>query len=411
MDNLKFKRQFIKKLSFEWERLMRDRHKFHSYPAMLHPLLVDYLIDRYADEGDVIFDPFCGSGVTLFQASVSGHKSYGFDINPLALLIAQTKTTDFNPTLLEEEYWLLRKYIETTNKSDIPDIKNIDYWYTAPVQKDLGKIRYSLKNTGLEYKNLFILLFAHICRDQSLTRNSEFKRYRVASEKIDTLENRVFEKFFQKIEEAIHLVKTTPKPTAKASPILGNSETDIPPDITYDIVITSPPYWDSRTTVAYGEYSSFWIEWTQDLNPYGIVSYKVDKEAIGKKRDINTEILNCDILSEIVGSISLIDKNRWDDVLHFFNWYFNVIRNVIKNLNEKGTACFVVGNRTVKWLQIPMDQITACFLEIFGLKIEGIYVRDIHSKIMPSKNSPSNKAGETKSTMLHEYIVVAKKAF
>ena len=40
----------------------------------------------------LIFDPFCGSGVTLLESAVRGHDSIGFDINPLALLIAKTKT-------------------------------------------------------------------------------------------------------------------------------------------------------------------------------------------------------------------------------------------------------------------------------------------------------------------------------
>ena len=50
-----------KALSFYGEQLLRGRHRIHPYPAMLHPLLVNYLIDGYAKKGDVIFDPFCGS--------------------------------------------------------------------------------------------------------------------------------------------------------------------------------------------------------------------------------------------------------------------------------------------------------------------------------------------------------------
>ena len=45
-------------LSFRGEPLLRERNKIHPYPAMLHPLLVDFLIDRYAKNGNTIFDPF-----------------------------------------------------------------------------------------------------------------------------------------------------------------------------------------------------------------------------------------------------------------------------------------------------------------------------------------------------------------
>jgi len=91
-----YKRTPQKELSFAGEKLTRGRHKIHPYPAMLHPLLVDFLIKKYVEKDDVVFDPFCGSGVTLLQASVNGHKSIGFDINPLALLIAKVKTQKYD---------------------------------------------------------------------------------------------------------------------------------------------------------------------------------------------------------------------------------------------------------------------------------------------------------------------------
>ena len=92
-----------KALSFRGEQLLRGRHRIHPYPAMLHPLLVNFLIDVYGREGDVVFDPFCGSGVTLLQAAVKGHESIGFDINPMAVLIARAKTTTYQKDKLLEE--------------------------------------------------------------------------------------------------------------------------------------------------------------------------------------------------------------------------------------------------------------------------------------------------------------------
>src|SRR5216684_3915572 len=83
-------------LSFVGENLLRGRHKIHPYPAMLHPLLVNSLIKDYAKEGDIIYDPFCGSGVVLLQSSINGFGSIGFDINPLALLIAKVKTQKYD---------------------------------------------------------------------------------------------------------------------------------------------------------------------------------------------------------------------------------------------------------------------------------------------------------------------------
>jgi DNA modification methylase len=404
-----YKRTTQKELSFSGEKLTRGRHKIHPYPAMLHPLLVDYLIKKYAQKDDIIFDPFCGSGVTLLQSSVSGHPSIGFDINPLALLIAKVKTGKYDINKLKEEYTDFKKSVLKNKKPDIPEIKNIDYWYAKEVISDLGKIRSVLKKSKYKYQDFFVINFAYICRKQSLTRNGEFKRYRVKEEKIKTFENKVLEKLFEHIESMIDIFSKSDIPKKNSRPMLANSEVSISPKIEYNLVITSPPYGDSRTTVAYGEYSSFGSEWTDDLNSYGGNDYKVDKESVGKIGTLNVELTKHKLLTEILNKISKIDKKRADEVLYFYNGYYNVVRNVVKNLSKKGRVCFVVGNRTVKGHQIPMDQITASFLESLGLKFEGIFVRDILNKVMPSQNSPTNKTGAKLQTMVNEYIVVFQK--
>ncbi|MCK9319573.1 DNA methyltransferase [Methanoculleus sp.] len=404
-----YKKTIQKELSFAGEKLTRERHKIHPYPAMLHPLLVNYLIKKYAKDNDTIFDPFCGSGVTLLQSALNNHSSIGFDINPLSLLIAKVKSDKYDIKKLKEEFDDFKKSILKNKKTDIPEIKNIDYWYTKEVIEDLGKVRFILKNKKYKYNDFFIITFAYICRNQSLTRNGEFKRFRVKAEKIKDFPNNVFEKLFEHIENTIDIFSNSEKPKKSARPILSNSEQPISPEIKYDLVITSPPYGDSKTTVAYGEYSSFGSEWIDDLNVYGGNNYKVDNESIGKVGILNEEIKKCDLLTDILKKIENIDKKRAKEVLHFYNGYYNVIRNVIKNLNNNGRVCFVVGNRTVKGYQIPMDQITAFFLDSMGLKFEGIYVRDILNKVMPSQNSPTNVTGAKLKTMSNEYIVIFKK--
>lgn len=404
-----YKKSIRPELSFIGEKLIRGRHKIHPYPAMLHPLLVDYLIKKNAKEGDVVFDPFCGSGVTLLQSAINGHYSIGFDINPIALLITKVKTEKYDRYILKAEYDDIKQSIKETKEIDIPEIKNIEYWYTNDVVRDLGKVREILKTKKYKYHDFFTACFAYVCRKQSLTRVGEFKRYRIQKEKIGDFKNKVFDMFFEHIENMIDIFLDSDIPNSNSEPMLANSEIEISPKISYDLVITSPPYGDSKTTVAYGEYSSFGSEWTDDLNSFGGNKYNVDKESIGKVGLINKELEEHKSLMDIVDTIRMTDQKRAMEVLYFFNGYYNAIRNVINNLNKNGTVCFVVGNRTVKGHQIPMDQITSSFIESMGLEFEGISVRDIVNKVMPSQNSPSNKIGAKSQTMTKEYIITFKK--
>lgn len=67
-------------------------HGLHKYKGKFYPQLCRSLINVASIEpGDLVLDPFMGSGTTLVECAVSGIDSIGFDLNPLARLIAATK--------------------------------------------------------------------------------------------------------------------------------------------------------------------------------------------------------------------------------------------------------------------------------------------------------------------------------
>ena len=227
--------------------------------------------------------------------------------------------------------------------------------------------------------------------------------------KVENHNPKVIEKFLEHTNASIQLFMDSYGPKKIPKLFLTNSENNFPKQINYDLVVTSPPYGDSKTTVAYGQYSSFATDWIRDLNPFGEVEYKKDKESLGKKSDLELDIDKFNELNNVIKSINNIDVKRANEVLLFFNGYYKSLKNTVKNLKSGGTLCFVVGNRTVKGFTIPMDQITSSFLNELGLQFKEILVRDIVNKVMPSKNSPTNKSGVKKSTMVNEYIVIFTK--
>jgi hypothetical protein len=205
------------------------------------------------------------------------------------------------------------------------------------------------------------------------------------------------------------IINSTKNPLIEPENYLQNTEDNFSDNLKYDVVITSPPYGDHRTTVAYGEFSSFGLEWINDINSIGSINYKIDKEGLGKKEKINTNIYKSKYFSNIYNKLNKIDSKRANDVALFFSGYYNVISNLESHLNTKGRICYIVGNRKVKNYEIPTDQITAEFLEMKNLTVKNIFVRNISNKVMPSKNSPTNETGKTSNTMLNEYIIIAEK--
>jgi len=75
-------------------------HRLHPYKGKFIPQLVEYFLDPHTDEfkkeiyfekGDIVLDPFCGSGTTLVQANELGMHAVGVDISKFNSLISNVK--------------------------------------------------------------------------------------------------------------------------------------------------------------------------------------------------------------------------------------------------------------------------------------------------------------------------------
>lgn len=66
-------------------------HGFHPWPARLHPDVAGHLIDSLSRPGDLVVDPFAGSGTVPVEAVARGRRGAGSDVNPIALAIARAR--------------------------------------------------------------------------------------------------------------------------------------------------------------------------------------------------------------------------------------------------------------------------------------------------------------------------------
>ena len=66
-------------------------HNLISLPDASRSEFAQFFIDRYSNPGDVILDPFCGSGTIPLEAMIRGRLAYASDANPLALIATDAK--------------------------------------------------------------------------------------------------------------------------------------------------------------------------------------------------------------------------------------------------------------------------------------------------------------------------------
>ncbi len=79
-----------------------NRHPFHSlcpYFAMFPEEFVEEQLLKHTSKGDLVFDPFCGRGTTIFQSLLMGREAAGSDVNSVAACVAGAKADA--PTLQE----------------------------------------------------------------------------------------------------------------------------------------------------------------------------------------------------------------------------------------------------------------------------------------------------------------------
>ncbi len=102
------------RLSFEQYKeseTTKHVHRLHPYKGKFIPQLVEYFLGDHTDEfkqetcfapGDIVLDPFCGSGTTLIQSNELGIHAVGVDVSPFNAMISNLKLCRVDLGLLSQ---------------------------------------------------------------------------------------------------------------------------------------------------------------------------------------------------------------------------------------------------------------------------------------------------------------------
>lgn len=76
-------------------------HKFWARKP--HNVVAEY-IEHYSKPGDIVLDPFCGSGVTAVEAVKRRRRAVGIDLNPMAIFISEMTGRPADLNLLQRAF-------------------------------------------------------------------------------------------------------------------------------------------------------------------------------------------------------------------------------------------------------------------------------------------------------------------
>lgn len=84
--------------------ILINTHNLANGPEKAHPCpkpmeLMHYLVDKFSNEGDIVYDPFTGSGTTLLAAKLQKRKYIGTEIVKVYVDLAQSRVDNVTGNL------------------------------------------------------------------------------------------------------------------------------------------------------------------------------------------------------------------------------------------------------------------------------------------------------------------------
>lgn len=413
-------------------------HGLHPYPARMIPQIPDLLLHYYkqqgvVEKGDLVYDPFSGSGTTAVEARLHGLSAEANDINPLACLLTLAKSVPLDVSevkkaqleLMDGLNDELKRVRENYSSGDLryevePEVR--EGWFPEPQLWELWSVRHRIERLedsfGTDVSRFFRVCLSIVSRKVSYQRNGEYKRYRIPEERRDDHDPDVFTLISSKLDDNIEMMRryservdhslSTTVHFADSRTATDNGSESVGEN-SADIVITSPPYGDHQTTVAYGQYSQDPAIIAGDFDYDQMKS--VDKDGLGGSNSKLEPISALEEWSPSFGATmdALREKDgRADDARDFVRDYYEVMKEVSKILKPGQPSAWVVANRTMSRVNIPTHLITRELCEHIGYEHENTLPREIPSKTLPWENAPENVPDLTGELMANENIVIMR---
>jgi tRNA G10 N-methylase Trm11 len=423
-----------------WSSPDHDRreyvHSFFQYPAMMVPVVQKRLIEIILSckpNIATVLDPYMGSGTSLVACMENGLDCYGQDINPLAVLVTNTRTGPFYFKAIAKKkanfFNLIKQDKSTRTEANFTGLKK---WFKVDVIQELSKVVRAIRQEErLAIRRFYWVILAETVRLTSNDRTSTFKLHARPKNEIEerTLSpieyfTRHFENCLEDIELYANLLRDSGKLSKGA--YIGNVTLSLADskdfiytpnkrEAYFDLLVTSPPYGDNKTTVTYGQHSYLPLQWIdlEDITESASIDYlkttsEIDSRGLGgrtkKLSDLElAELFNASpSFRRTYNQIEALDKVRLNKVVSFFSDIYLSIKNTHKKLKINSYQVWTVGNRTVGGIEIPNNKIMSEFIKSQGSILVKVVNREILNRRMAKRNSSA-------SLMTFEDILIFRK--
>ena len=401
-----------------------------QYPAMMVPAMQAELIRVVARaDGNVskVFDPFAGSGTTQVECMRLGLNYVGQDVNPLAVLLCRTKAGPFQTSKLQR---VVKEVVQEATadsgiqvESDFPGLRK---WFSPVAIANLSSIRRAIRTVDNVWcRRVLWTCLAETVRLTSNSRTSTFKLHIRTRDDLETRRVSPLRTFATIADDFTHRLQEEATSLRRDGHLSNNgwyrgdvsirlADSRKSPDgerYCHDLLVTSPPYGDNRTTVPYGQYSYLPLQWIDlhDIHEAADVAClrttcEIDNRSLGgSTRNAVQEVRDLlDVspsLAQTLRRLKELPSDRAQRVAAYCRDLRASIKTALDAVRSHAYMIWTVGNRCVGGHPVPTDAILTEMLTGAGaIPVERVD-RRIPTKRMAVRNS-------TTTTMREEAILI-----
>lgn len=403
----------------------RATHYIHSYPAKLLPQIAHFFLSAKAlsRPGDVVLDPFGGTGTVALEAILAGRRAYYADANPLAQLIASVKTRVLDIEAISEAYFQVEKRYRRSklSKCSMPSVVNLEYWYEPDVIDMLRRIKDAIEaEEDVTIKNFLLVSFSSVCRKVSLADPRLSVPVRIKS--TDT-QNRdgtpdVWREFSNQIANNTRRMKSLSGmhiPFNKVF-LVGNDARSlrIPTDDfnlaskklsgdQVELIITSPPYAGAQKYIRASSLSLGWLGLanTNELKP--LENASIGREHFPKASHGECPKTGLLVVDRLIKRIFKVNPLRSVIVATYIIEMDAAIKEMTRVLKPNGHLVLVIGNNEVCGLPFKSSEYLALICEKYGLSLKLKLIDEIKSRGLMTKRN------KTASVITREWVLLFEK--
>lgn len=388
-------------------------HQIHSYPAKF-PAFISTKAVEYAENKNIniekIGDIFCGCGTVAYESLKKGYDFCGYDVNPVASLIARVKSRKLDSDILRSYYDQIIYQSKQNINHDLNESINprIKYWFEQDRISELQSILFSINEvcaSDEEYKEFFLCAFSNILKPTSRWLTKSIKPTIDPNKKTKSAIYH-FEKQFKKMDFANSESKII---TDKDVDIRIGDSLKIDASERVDLLITSPPYVTSYEYADLHQLSLLWLGFGEDYREFR-------KDTIGSVfKNIEDSATNLNIIgNEILQKLQKSGNtgSRIKAIKRYYSDMEKIVEKSYRFLRQNGMALFVIGNTEYKNVRIKNAEHLAQAMIESGFQEIEITKRKISNKILTPYRDEQGKFSKNKDgrkIYSEEFIIVGRK--